>query len=111
MVIKLPAGLFYELLTWARENHISTQQLALELLRDGLKQKKGWQCLHDVKDKKFSRKMKQWYCSNCYTFLDVKTKAKGGFDLIPRQASWEIEKTMTPEEWSQQIKGDNKDLK
>jgi hypothetical protein len=113
MTGKLPSGLYFELLSWARENHISTHQLMLEILRYGLKEKRGWTCPHEEKDRKFSRKAKQWYCFNCWTFFDfvADKSVKGGFRREARLPAWEIKKELLPEEWAAMIKPDNKDLK
>jgi hypothetical protein len=108
LVVKLPSGIYFELLRYARENHISVQQLALEFIRFGFAANKIWECKHEEEYRKFSRKTKQWYCSNCWTFLDRRITGRSS-TWEPRKPCWE--NTMTPEEWSRQIVPENRDLK
>jgi len=65
----MPDGMYLALINWAQENNMSTRQLVYELVREGLRQKRNWDCRHV--QKKFSRKIKMWYCPHCYVFFNV----------------------------------------
>lgn len=107
MTGKLPDGLYFELLKWARENRISYKQLLWMLVRDELDQRRGWKCPHAKEDIKYSRKIKRFYCKSCYSFMDL----VNGRDFIPVKSVWERKQEMTLGEWSAMMKPDNKSLK
>lgn len=83
----------------------------LELLRDGILQRRGWKCQHEQKDRKFSRKAKQWYCTNCWTFFDNISTTRGKFEQKERLPIWEVKKEMSVEDWAKMQKPQNDDLK
>ena len=90
----LPGWIYAELFNHSRKNRRSYKQLMLELIRDGLERNYGVKCPHDPKDRKYSRKIKWFYCAACGTFFErVFTGGRDGqFEFKALVPSWEIDK-------------------